>query len=144
MFKELFYLEKRFLLATASKQQSRVAGDRSFITTHCLFWGSSKPLSSNEPVNSTELKQSTQLSVFILHCRDSLSPSPSSSAQWTPSASTRAALEVTPPILLCWPTRSEVDVGAVAVEAGPSHQIFHSILLPWDKWQQSLTKWHLT
>jgi len=36
-----------------------------------------------------------------------------------------AALKVTPPILLCWPTMSEVDVGCIAVEGKPSHQ--HSI-----------------
>jgi len=27
-----------------------------------------------------------------------------------------------PPILLCWPTTSEVDVGGKAVEVKPSHQ----------------------
>jgi len=27
-----------------------------------------------------------------------------------------------PPILLCWPTVSEADVGCMAVEAEPSHQ----------------------
>jgi len=27
-----------------------------------------------------------------------------------------------PPILLCWPTTSEVDVGDMAVEVEPSHQ----------------------
>jgi len=30
--------------------------------------------------------------------------------------STRAALKVMSPILLCWPTVSEVDVGGMAVE----------------------------
>ena len=34
----------------------------------------------------------------------------------------RAALEVMPPILLSWPTMSELDVGEMAVEAEPSHQ----------------------
>ena len=29
----------------------------------------------------------------------------------------RVALEVMPPILLCWPTTLEVDVGGVAVES---------------------------
>ena len=32
----------------------------------------------------------------------------------------RAALEVIPPILLCRPTMSEMDVGGMAVEAEPS------------------------
>ena len=36
--------------------------------------------------------------------------------------STRAALKVMSPILLCWPTISEVGVGGMAVEAEPSHQ----------------------
>ena len=35
---------------------------------------------------------------------------------------TRAALKVMPPILLCWLTMSEVNVGGMAVEAEPSHQ----------------------
>ena len=34
----------------------------------------------------------------------------------------RAALEVMPPLLLCWPTVSEADVGAMIVEAERSHQ----------------------
>ena len=34
----------------------------------------------------------------------------------------RAALKVMPPILWCWPMISEADVGAMAVEAEPSHQ----------------------
>lgn len=33
----------------------------------------------------------------------------------------RAARKVLPPMLLCWPTRSEEDVG-IEVEAEPSHQ----------------------
>ena len=33
----------------------------------------------------------------------------------------KAALAVMPPILLCWPTVSEVDVGGTAVEVQPSH-----------------------
>ena len=37
-------------------------------------------------------------------------------------AYTRAALKVMPPILLCWPTTSEVVVGGMAVEVEPSHQ----------------------
>ena len=36
--------------------------------------------------------------------------------------SMRAAPKVTPSILLCWPTVSEVDVGGMAVDAEPSHQ----------------------
>jgi len=31
-----------------------------------------------------------------------------------------AALKVMPPILLCWPTTSELDVGGMAVETEPS------------------------
>ena len=34
----------------------------------------------------------------------------------------RAALKILPPILLCWPTTSEVNVGGMAVEVEPSHQ----------------------
>ena len=34
----------------------------------------------------------------------------------------RAALKVTPPILLYWPTTSEADVGDMAVEVELSHQ----------------------
>ena len=34
----------------------------------------------------------------------------------------RAALKVMPPILLYWPTVSEVDVGDMAIEVEPSHQ----------------------
>ena len=34
----------------------------------------------------------------------------------------KADLEVMPPILLCWPTVSEADVGGIAVEIEPSHQ----------------------
>jgi len=34
----------------------------------------------------------------------------------------RTALKVLPPVLLCWPMMSEVDGGAMAVEAEPSHQ----------------------
>lgn len=33
----------------------------------------------------------------------------------------RAALKVMPPILLCQPTKSEVDVGGAAVEVEHSH-----------------------
>ena len=32
----------------------------------------------------------------------------------------RAALKVMPPILLCWSTTEEADVGCMAVEAEPS------------------------
>ena len=35
---------------------------------------------------------------------------------------TRAAVELTPPILLFWPIISDVDVGGMAVEVEPSHQ----------------------
>jgi len=34
---------------------------------------------------------------------------------------TKAAPKVMPPVLLCWPTTSEVDVGCMAVEVEPSH-----------------------
>ena len=34
----------------------------------------------------------------------------------------RAAPKVMPPILLCWPMTSEVDVGGMAVEVEPSRQ----------------------
>jgi len=36
------------------------------------------------------------------------------------------ALKVLPPIILCWPSASEVDVGGMAVEVKPSHQ--HSVI----------------
>lgn len=35
---------------------------------------------------------------------------------------TRAALDVTPPLLLCRPMTSEADAGGLPVEAEPSHQ----------------------
>ena len=38
----------------------------------------------------------------------------------------RTAPKVIPPILLSWPSTSEVDVGDMAVDAEPSHQ--HSII----------------
>jgi len=55
-----------------------------------------------------------------------------------------AAAEVTPPVLFCWPTVWEEDVGAAAAEIEPSHQ-HHSILLPWDRRQQrgTLSDWSL-
>ena len=34
----------------------------------------------------------------------------------------RVALKVVLPILFCWPTTSEADVGGTAVEDEPSHQ----------------------
>ena len=34
----------------------------------------------------------------------------------------RTALKVMPPILLCWPTTSEVDAGGMAEEVEPSRQ----------------------
>jgi len=36
--------------------------------------------------------------------------------------STRVALKVMPPILLCCPMTSEVDVGGMVAEVEPSHQ----------------------
>ena len=39
-------------------------------------------------------------------------------------SSTRTAAKVMPPILLCWPKTSEVDVGGVTVEAELSHRTF--------------------
>ena len=49
------------------------------------------------------------------------------------------------PILLCWPTATEVGVDGTTVEAEPSYQS-HCILSPCGRWQQqgSLTEWHLT
>lgn len=35
---------------------------------------------------------------------------------------TRTAPKVMPPILLCWPTMSETDVGGMAGEIEPPHQ----------------------
>jgi len=34
----------------------------------------------------------------------------------------KATPKVMPPILLCWPTTSEVDVGDMVVKTEPSHQ----------------------
>ena len=34
----------------------------------------------------------------------------------------RTALKVKPPILFCWPTMSDRNTGAMAVEGEPSHQ----------------------
>ena len=39
-----------------------------------------------------------------------------------------AAPKVMPPILLCWPTTSEVDVGGMAVEVEPSHHVVCRLL----------------
>mgnify|MGYP001853334281 CR=1 FL=1 len=54
-----------------------------------------------------------------------------------------AALKVVPPVLLCWPTTSEVDGGGMAVEAESS---CHYVLFLCDKWQHrgGLTQWCLT
>ena len=56
----------------------------------------------------------------------------------------RAAPKVMPPMLRCWPTTSEVDVGGMAVEVEPSRQSCY-VLLSCNKWQQrdNLTKWCL-
>jgi len=58
----------------------------------------------------------------------------------------RTALKVISPILLCWPTMSESDVGGMAVEVEPSHLYSIIFLLPCNRWQWrgSLTKWCLT
>lgn len=34
----------------------------------------------------------------------------------------RAAPKITPPILFCWPTMSDMDVSGLAIEAEPSCQ----------------------
>ena len=34
----------------------------------------------------------------------------------------RVALKLMPPVLLCWPTTPEADVGDMSVEVEPSHQ----------------------
>jgi len=56
-----------------------------------------------------------------------------------------ATLKVMPPILFCWPTTSDVDVGIMAVEVEPSRQ--KSITFfdhATDGSRSSLTEWHLT
>jgi len=55
----------------------------------------------------------------------------------------RIAPKVMPPILFYWPTRSEADVGGMAVEEKPSNRYY--VLLPCDRWQQrgSETEWSL-
>ena len=47
---------------------------------------------------------------------------------------TNLALKVMPPILLYWPTVSEISFCGMEVEVESSHQ--YSILLPCDRWQQ--------
>jgi len=57
------------------------------------------------------------------------------------------ALRVKLPILLCWPTTSEANVGGVYGSRGCTlPPTYCSILLPCDRWQQrgSLTEWWLT
>ena len=56
--------------------------------------------------------------------------------------STRDALKLMPPILLCVPTIPEVDGGGKAREGLTFPPIFHSFLLPCDRRQQkgSLTE----
>ena len=44
------------------------------------------------------------------------------SCEVTFSKDKKIALKVMPPILLCWPPTSEVDVGSIAAEVEPSHQ----------------------
>ena len=55
----------------------------------------------------------------------------------------RATPEVKPPILLCWPTTSKVNIGFMAVDVEPSHQ--YSIpfcrCVTDDRRGGSLTKW---
>jgi len=55
----------------------------------------------------------------------------------------RTTPKVMPPILFCWPTTSQTDIGGTAVEFEPEFPpISHYIFLPCDRWQQrgSLTK----
>jgi len=61
------------------------------------------------------------------------------------SWNTRTAPKVIPPILLWWPTISEVDNVGMAVEVEPSHQ-YSVTFRCHETWQQrgSLTKWCLT
>ena len=47
----------------------------------------------------------------------------------------RAVLKVMPPILLCWPTMSEVDVGGIAIEFEPSRQ-YSITFCCCGRWQQ--------
>ena len=57
----------------------------------------------------------------------------------------RSAPKVMPPVLLCWPTMSETDVGGMAVEVEPPGQ-YSATLLMYDGQQQrgSLTELCLT
>ena len=43
---------------------------------------------------------------------------------------TRAASKVMPPILLCWPTMSQADIGGMTVEVEPSSMHRFVKLLP--------------
>jgi len=48
----------------------------------------------------------------------------------------RSAPKVMPPILLHWPTTSEVDVGETAVEGETSHQYSTEFCCACNRWQQ--------
>ena len=61
----------------------------------------------------TNFQVGIHVSSFISTCE---------SCSVNPFVITRAAPKVMPPILLCWPTTSEADVGGMAVEVEPSHQ----------------------
>ena len=52
----------------------------------------------------------------------------------------RSALEVMPPILLCWPTTLETDVGVMAVETEPSHHYYYICCHAGAVWQNDV--WH--
>ena len=56
--------------------------------------------------------------------------------QMTNQHITRAGLKVMPPILFCWPMKSETDVGGMAVDGEPAITIFHYMLLLCDRWQR--------
>ena len=57
-----------------------------------------------------------------------------------------SALKVIPPILLCWPTTSEVVAGDMAVDVEPScwYSIIFCCRVTDVSEQNSLPKWHLT
>ena len=48
--------------------------------------------------------------------------------QMTNQHITRAGLKVMPPILFCWPMKSETDGGGMAVDGEPAITIFHYML----------------
>ena len=73
-------------------------------------------------------------------------PAYSLSCLWKGWQIMRAAPKVMLPVLLCWLTMSEVDIGGVAVEAEPSHQysVTFSCHVTDGSIRAGWKKWHVT